>query len=84
MARALVGSLIGAAIGYFAGYLGVALVAGNYPSADIGVPVLCVGSFLAGTGAIAGAIVGGVTELREASGRKNQARSDGETEDNRF
>jgi gas vesicle protein len=84
MTRTLVGSLIGAAIGYFAGYVGVTLVVGNYPSADIGWPVLCVGSFLAGTGAIAGAIVGGVTELRESSGRKSRARSEGENHDDGF
>jgi hypothetical protein len=72
MGRTMLCSLAGAGIGFLAGYVGVMIAAGGQSGSDTGAVTLFVGSFLAGTGAIAGAIIGGVADLREFFKRKDQ------------
>ncbi len=73
MSRTLVGSLAGARVGFLVGFAGVSMTAGSQPARETRAIILFVGSFLAGTGAIAGAIIGGVADLREFFRRKDQA-----------
>ena len=73
MARALLYSLAGAGAGFLVGFVVVRMAAGAQPASDTGPISMFVGIFLAGTGAIAGAIIGGVADLREFFGRKDQA-----------
>jgi hypothetical protein len=73
MGRTMLGSLTGAVVGFLAGYAGVCITAGGQPASDTGAIILFVGSFLAGTGAIAGAIIGGVADLRELSRNSDRA-----------
>jgi hypothetical protein len=71
MGRTLLCSLAGAGAGFLLGYAGVCIAAGAEPKSDTGAIILFVGSFLAGAGAIAGAIIGGVADLREFFTRKD-------------
>jgi hypothetical protein len=73
MIRTLLCSLAGAAAGFFVGFVGVCLAAGKPPAGDIGFAILIVSVFLAGAGAIAGAISGGVADLREFFAKKDHA-----------
>jgi hypothetical protein len=73
MSRTLVGSLAGAGVGLLVGCVGVAIVSGGQAASDTAGITLFVGSFLAGTGAIAGAVIGGVADLRESCTKKDQA-----------
>jgi hypothetical protein len=73
MRRSLVGSLAGAGVGFVVGYVGVCITTGGQTARDTGAVILFVGSFLAGTGAIAGAVIGGVADLREFFQTKEQA-----------
>ena len=73
MGRTLLCSLAGAGAGFLVGFVAVRLAAGTQPASDTGPAILFVGVFLAGTGAIAGAIIGGVADLREFFRRKDQA-----------
>ncbi len=71
MARTLLCSLAGAVGGFL---VGAAAVRSMTPYAsDTTAIILFVGIFLAGTGAIAGAIIGGVADLQEFFRRKDQA-----------
>ena len=81
MGRTLVCSLAGAGVGFLVGYAGVCITAGAEPARDTGAIILFVGSFLAGTGAIAGAIIGGVADLREFFRKKDQAPRDAQDRD---
>jgi hypothetical protein len=72
MGRTLLCSLAGAGVGFLVGFVGVCLAAGIQPASDTGPAILFVGVFLAGTGSIAGAIIGGVADLREFFRRKDQ------------
>jgi hypothetical protein len=81
MGRTLVCSLAGAGVGFLVGYAGVSITAGPQPASDTGAIILFVGSFLAGTGAIAGAIIGGVADLRDFVRRKDQAPRDAQDRD---
>jgi hypothetical protein len=76
MGRALVCSLAGAGIGFLLGCVGVGIVTGGVEARDTGAIILFLGSFLAGAGAIAGAVIGGVADLREFFIRKDQAARD--------
>jgi hypothetical protein len=76
MGRTLLGSLAGAGAGFLVGFVAVRLAAGTEPARDTGAVILFVGVFLAGTGAIAGAIIGGVADLREFFRRKDQAQKE--------
>ena len=60
MGRTLLYPFAGAGIGFLVAFVIVAMMAGAQPSSDWAVITLFVGTFLAGTGAIAGAIIGGV------------------------
>jgi hypothetical protein len=73
MSRTLVCSLAGAGVGLLVGCVGVIIASGAQAGSDTAAVTLFVGSFLAGTGAIAGAVVGGVADLREFFTRKDQA-----------
>lgn len=73
MDRTLLYSLAGAGAGFLVGFAVVSITAGAQPAGDTGPIIMFVGSFLAGTGAIAGAIIGGVADLREFFRRKDQA-----------
>jgi hypothetical protein len=58
MKRALVCSLVGAGVGFLVGCVGVAIVTGGDAARDTAAITLFLGSFLAGAGAIAGAVIG--------------------------
>ena len=73
MSRTLLCSLAGAGAGFLVGFAAVHIAASAQPPSDTGPVSLFVGVFLAGTGAIAGAIIGGVGDLREFFRRKDQA-----------
>lgn len=73
MGRTLLCSLTGAGVGFLVGFVAIRLAAGAQPMSDTGPVALCLGVFLAGSGAIAGAIIGGVADLREFFTRKDQA-----------
>jgi hypothetical protein len=73
MGRTLLCSLAGAGAGFLVGFAVVNMAAGARPASDTGPAALFVGVFLAGFGAIAGAIIGGVADLREYFKRKDQA-----------
>jgi hypothetical protein len=73
MGRTLLCSLAGAGAGFLVGFAAVQIAAGAQPKGDTGPISLFVGIFLAGSGAIAGAIIGGVGDLREFFRRKDQA-----------
>jgi hypothetical protein len=73
MGRTLLCSLAGAGVGCAV----VRIVAGTQPVTDTGPAMLFVGVFLA----IAGAIIGGVADLREFYTRKDQAPKDARDRD---
>jgi hypothetical protein len=77
MERAWLYSVAGAGIGFLAACVIVRMMAGESPPSDTTAITLFVGTFLAGAGAIAGAISGGVAEFltrteqaREAEGQR--------------
>ena len=72
MSRTLVCSLAGAGFGFLVGLVGVLITLGAEPTRDAGAIILFLGSFLAGAGAIAGAVIGGVADLREYFTKKDQ------------
>ena len=76
MGRTLLCSLAGAGAGLLVGFaIAFAIIritAGPQTPPDSGAVCVFVGVFLAGAGAIAGAIIGGVADLREFLTRKNQ------------
>lgn len=80
MIRTLICSLTAAGVGFLLGIAGVNLVAGPEPKGDTSFIILCVGGFFAGAGAIAGAIIGGVAELRDLSKNKNSASDDAQAQ----
>lgn len=73
MSRSLVGSVAGAGIGLLVGFVGVIVATGGEAARDTAGIILFVGSFLAGAGAVAGAVIGGVADLRESCKRKDEA-----------
>ena len=73
MSRAFVGSLAGAAVGFLAGCVCVGIASGGTAGSDTAAATLFVGSLLAGPGAIAGAVIGGVADLREFCAKKDRA-----------
>lgn len=75
MRRAMLGALTGAGVGFFAGFVIVQIflhIVERETTPDSTGMVLILGVFLAGAGAIAGAIVGGVTDLKEFFQKKQQ------------
>jgi hypothetical protein len=81
MGRTLLCSLAGAGAGFLVGFVVIPVAAGAQPGSDTGPVVMCLAIFLAGTGAIAGAIIGGVAELREFSKRKDQPPREAQDQD---
>lgn len=73
MGRTCLCSFAGAGIGFLVGFAIVRMMAGAEPARDTTAIAVFVGIFLAGTGAIAGAIIGGVADFREFFRRKEQA-----------
>jgi hypothetical protein len=85
MERTWLYSFAGAGIGFLVGSVLVQMMAGGASPSETTAITLFVGTFLAGTGAIAGAITGGVAEsvkrteqAREAQGQRG---SESETSD---
>lgn len=73
MGRTLRCSLAGAGVGFLVGFGAVCMMMpAAQPASDTGSVLLFVGSFLAGTGAIAGAVIGGVADLQEFVMTKDQ------------
>ena len=83
MVRTALSSFAGAGIGFVAALVIVGVMAGPSPARDTAAITLFVGTFLAGTGAIAGAIVGGVAEYFDRTERMRQARVRREPESER-
>lgn len=73
MSRTLASSIAGACVGFFTGFVGVIVIVGTEPTSDIRPIVVFLGSFLAGAGAIAGAVIGGVADLRESCKKRDQS-----------
>ena len=73
MSRAFVGSLAGAAVGFLAGCVCVGIASGGEVTRDTTPFTLLFGCILAGPGAIAGAVIGGVADLREFCAKKDRA-----------
>jgi hypothetical protein len=80
MGRTLLCSLAGAGAGFVVGFAAILMVAGTQNARDEGAAVI-VGIFLAGAGAIAGAIIGGVADLREFFTKKDQATKEAQDRD---
>lgn len=74
MSRSFIGSLAGAGVGFLVACVGIAILSGGESSRDTGGIILLLGSFLAAAGAIAGAVIGGVADLREYFTKKDQAK----------
>ena len=77
MGRTLLCSLAGAAAGFLLStvvvVIGMAAAGARQTATDIGPIIAIMGIILAGMGAIAGAIIGGVADLREFFKKKDQA-----------
>ncbi|HEY1377320.1 MAG TPA: hypothetical protein VGF55_11025 [Gemmataceae bacterium] len=67
MGRTLVFSFAGAGIGFLAAFVIVQMMTGPSEARDTAAITLFVGTFLGGSGAIAGAIVGAVAEFANRS-----------------
>ena len=72
MSRSFVGSLAGAGVGFLVGFVSVIIASGGESARDTGSIILFVGCFLASAGAIAGAVIGGVADLRELFKRNDR------------
>jgi len=73
MSRSLICSLGGAAVGFMIACVGVSIASGGETARDTAAITLLVGSLLAAGGAVAGAVIGGVADLRESVKRKRDA-----------
>jgi hypothetical protein len=76
MGRAGICAFAGGVIGFFAGCVIVRAMVGASPPSDTAAITLFVGTFLAGTGAIAGAISGGVAEFFRRAERARESRTE--------
>jgi hypothetical protein len=76
-------SLAGAVIGFLAGSILVQMMVGVSPPSDTSAITLFVGTFLAGTGAIAGAIIGAAVESSKRTERAGEAHVQREPESHR-
>jgi hypothetical protein len=65
MVRTVIGSVVGAGVGFVMGLAGMSAIVGVMEGGDRDARAVCVfvGVFLAGAGAIAGAVIGGVADL---------------------
>jgi hypothetical protein len=80
MGRTWLYSFAGAGIGFLVGFVIVQLMAGASSPSETTAITLFVGTFLAGTGAIAGAITGGVAELSKKTEQARAAQVQRESE----
>lgn len=81
MGRTLLYPFAGAGIGFLVAFVIVRMMAGASPPSDTTAITLFVGTFLAGTGAIAGAIIGGVEFLKgRQQAREEQVQRESESE----
>jgi hypothetical protein len=81
MGRTLLYPFAGAGIGFLVAFVIVRIMAGASPPSDTTAITLFVGTFLAGTGAIAGAIIGGVESFkRRQQAREEQVQRESESE----
>ena len=80
MRRTLVCSLAGAGVGFLVGFLPVRLLAGFQGAGDATAVAVFIGVFLAGSGGIAGAVIGGVTELLKVYRAKDDREKDARTQ----
>jgi hypothetical protein len=79
MGRTGLCSIGGASIGFLVGAMLVRMMAGPEPASDTAAITLFVGTFLAGTGAIAGAITGGVAECSKRTKQAREAQAQRES-----
>jgi hypothetical protein len=80
MVRTWLYSFAGAGIGFLAALVIVRMMAGASSPSETTAITLFVGTFLAGTGAIAGAITGAVAEFRKRTEQASQAQVQRESE----
>ncbi len=80
MGRTCLYSFAGAGIGFLGAFVIVRMMAGASPPSENTAITLFVGTFLAGTGAIAGAITGGVAEFVKRTEQAKQAQVKRESE----
>ena len=64
MLRTCACSLAGGVVGFMAGIVLVMIASGGEWARDTAFMILVIGAFLAGTGAVAGAVIGGVVEIK--------------------
>lgn len=81
MERTWLSSFAGAGVGFLVGAVLVQLMARGYPDRDTTGMTLIVGVFLAGAGAVAGALVGGVADLQEFLKRRDEAARGAQAQD---
>jgi hypothetical protein len=74
MGRTVLVSFAGAGIGFLGAVVIVRMMAGSPPPSDTAAITLFVGTFLSGTGAIAGAIIGAAAEFFQRAEQVRQAR----------
>jgi hypothetical protein len=73
MVRTWLNSLAGGAVGFLVGAIIVSMMSRGHPDSDTTAITLFVGVFLAGAGAVAGAIIGGAADLLEHFKKREQA-----------
>jgi hypothetical protein len=76
MVRTWLYPVAGAGVGFLVGLLLVQMMAGGQPASDTVAVTLFVGVFLAGAGAVAGALTGGAADLLEFLRRRDEAARD--------
>jgi hypothetical protein len=76
MDRTWQSSFAGAGVGFLVGVVLVQMMARSYPDNDTTAVTLFVGVFLAGAGAVAGAVTGGAADLLEFLKRRDEAERD--------
>jgi hypothetical protein len=72
-------SFAGAGVGFLVGFAVLWMMTSAQPPSDRYPVALFVGIFLAGSGAIAGAIIGGVADLLKFVRRRERARTESQT-----
>jgi len=83
MVRTWLYSFAGAGVGFLVGFVLVLLVrmtAGAQPPSDMAAVTLFLGGFLAGAGAVAGALIGGVADLLAYFRRRDEAVRDAQAQ----
>ena len=76
MVRTWLYSFAGAGVGFFVGFVLVWMMSGGRPASDKAAITLFMGGLLAGAGAVAGALIGGVAALLAFFRRRDEAARD--------